>query len=70
VRFKIDIQATEMMPVLPKLTQKEERQELVKKMAMPFREEPNYLQTKQSFSCFVSHMSATNVLHCLAVMDG
>ena len=58
-----------MMPVLPKLTLKEERQELVKKMAMPFKEEPNYLQTKQSFSYFVSRISAPNVLHCLAVMD-
>jgi hypothetical protein len=58
-----------MMPILPKLTLKEERQELVKKMAMPFREEPNYQQTKQSFSCFVSRMSAPNVLHCLAVID-
>ena len=58
-----------MMPVLPKLTMKLERQELVKKMVKPFREEPNYLQTKHSFTCFVSRMSAPNVLHCLAVME-
>ena len=58
-----------MMPVLPKLTMKVERQELVKKMVKPFREEPNYLQTRHSFTCFVSRMSAPNVLHCLAVMD-
>ena len=58
-----------MMPVLPQLTMKVERQELVKKMVKPFREEPNYLQTKHSFTCFVSRMSAPNVLHCLAVMD-
>ena len=58
-----------MMPVLPKLTMKVERQELVKKMVKPFREEPNYLQTKHSFTCFVSRMSAPNVLHCLAVKD-
>jgi hypothetical protein len=58
-----------MMPILPKLTLKEERQKLVKKMAMLFREEPNYEQTKQSFSYFVSRMSAPNVLHCLAVID-
>ncbi|MDA9661398.1 hypothetical protein N9T35_00220 [bacterium] len=58
-----------MMPVLPKLTMKEERQELVKKMAKPFRKEPNYLQTKYSFTCFVSQLSAPNVLHCLSVME-
>ena len=58
-----------MMPVLPKLTMKLERQELVKKMVKPFREEPNYLQTKHSFTCFVSRMSAPSVLHCLAVME-
>ena len=57
------------MPVLPKLTMKEERQELVKKMAKLFRKEPNYLQTKHSFTCFVSQLSAPNVLHCLAVME-
>ena len=57
------------MPVLPNLTMKGERQELVKKMAKPFRKEPNYLQTKHSFTCFVSQLSAPNVLHCLAVME-
>jgi len=57
------------MLVLPKLTMKEERQELVKKMAKPFRKEPNYLQTKHSFTCFVSQLSAPNVLHCLSVME-
>ena len=57
------------MPVLPTLTLKDERQELVKKMAKPFRKEPNYLQTKHSFTCFVSQLSAPNVLHCLAVME-
>tara|TARA_B100001063_G_C16358000_1_gene354628 strand:- start:128 stop:307 length:180 start_codon:yes stop_codon:yes gene_type:complete len=58
-----------MMPVLPKLSMNDEREELVKKMAKPFRKEPNYLQTKQSFTCFVSQMSAPNVLHCLAVIE-
>ena len=58
-----------MMPVLPQLTMKVERQELVKKMAKPFMREPNYLQTKRSFTCFVSRMSAPTVLHCLALMD-
>lgn len=56
------------MPVLPKLTMKLERQELVKKMAKPFRQEPNYLQTKHSFTYFVSRLSAPTVLHCLAMM--
>jgi hypothetical protein len=58
-----------MMPILPKLTMKQERQELVKKMAKPFSKEPNYLQTKHSFTCFVSQLSAPNVLHCLSVME-
>jgi hypothetical protein len=45
-----------MMPILPQLTMKVERQELVKKTAKPF-------------TCFVSRMSAPTVLHCLALMD-
>ena len=61
--------SNQLMPVLPKLTMKEERQELVKKMVKPFRQEPNYLQTKYSFTCFVSQLSAPSVLHCLAMME-
>jgi hypothetical protein len=61
--------SNQLMPVLPKLTMKEERQELVKKMVKPFRQEPNYLQTKHSFTYFVSQLSAPSVLHCLAVME-
>ena len=55
-----------MMPVLPKLTLKEERQELVKKMAMPFKEEPNYLQTKQVILlfCFSYVSSKCSALSC------
>ena len=58
------------MPELPVFAMKKERRELVELMSSPFKCEPNYCQTKISFSKFVSEMPAPTLLHSLSMIRG
>ncbi len=58
------------MPELPVFEMKKERSELVELMSIPFKCEPNYCQTKMSFSRFVSEMAVPTLLHLLSMIRG
>ncbi len=58
------------MPELPVFAMNKERRELVELMSLPFRCEPNYSQTRMSFTQFVSEMETPTLLHSLSMIKG